>query len=92
MKKKPNKIDDMKNILNEIQRVGAFVEHVDDKVSVMAEMLTDMKKTQDKHGEILEQHSEILDQHAAILKTIVLKLDNKDDRTELRKSALIHSS
>ena len=48
MKKKPNKIDDMKNILNEIQRVGAFVEHVDDKVSVIAEMLTDVKKTQDQ--------------------------------------------
>ena len=44
------------DLLHEIQRVGALVEHVDDKVGVMAEMLTHVKKTQDKHTRILDSH------------------------------------
>ena len=69
----------------EEHREGALLEDINDQISVIAEMLTDVKKTQDQHTELLEQHSEILEK-------IIIKLDNKVDRTEIRKSALIHSS
>lgn len=92
MKKNQNKTGDDNDILHEIQRVGAFVEHVDEKVSVMAEMLTDVKKTQDKHTKILEKHTELLELHSSILQihsddlsTIKAKLDNKVDRIEFEK-------
>ena len=67
MKKDTNKTGKNGDILHEIQRVGAFVEHVDEKVTVMAEMLVDVKKTQDQHTEILEHHSQLLQRHSDML-------------------------
>lgn len=82
MKKNQNKTVNGNNLLNEIQRVGVLVEQVDDKVSVMAEMLTDVKKVQDKHTIILNKHDDTLDLHTEVLDAMMKKLDTKVDRSE----------
>lgn len=55
------------SIRDEIRGLGVIIEHVDDKVSLVAEQILDVRKTQDNHTKILNKHTEILDRHTEIL-------------------------
>ncbi len=47
-------------IQDEIRGLGAMIEHVDDKVSLVAEQYGDIKKTLDNHTKILDNHTEMI--------------------------------
>ena len=51
----------------ELRRLGVLLEHVDDKVSLVAEQYGDIKKTLDLHTEILQSHTEILKSHREMI-------------------------
>ena len=55
------------NIRDEIRGLGVVIEHIDSKVSLVAEQYGDIKKTLDSHTKILDRHTEILNRHADIL-------------------------
>ncbi len=66
-------------------REGVLLEDMNEKITIMAEMLIGVKNTQDENTEILIHHSDVLAQHSGVLKVIDSKLDNKVDRKEFEK-------
>ncbi len=55
------------NIRDEIRGLGVIIEHIDDKISLVAEQYGDIKKTLDLHTEILDSHTKTLELHTEIL-------------------------
>lgn len=55
-KKQPEALD----ITQEIRGLGVMIEHVDDKVALVAEQYGDIKKTLDTHTKILGSHTEMI--------------------------------
>ncbi len=47
-------------IRDEIRGLGVMIEHVNDKVSLVAEHYGDIKKTLNSHTEILNSHTEMI--------------------------------
>lgn len=48
------------SIRDDIRGLGVMIEHVDDKVSLVAEQYGDIKKTLDNHSAILDSHTEMI--------------------------------
>jgi len=48
------------SIRDEIRGLGVLIEHVDNKVSLVAEQYGDIKKTLDNHTKILDSHTEMI--------------------------------
>ena len=55
------------DIRKEIRHLGVIIEHVDDKVGLIAEQYGDIKKTLDGHTETLNSHTETLNSHTETL-------------------------
>ena len=58
MKSKKQKSEANSN--HELRRLGVLIEHVDDRVSLIAEQHGDIKKILDNHTEILDSHTEMI--------------------------------
>ena len=78
------------NIRDEIRGLGVMIEHIDDKVSLVAEQYGDIKKTLDLHTEILDSHTKTLELHTEILnshtKTLELHTEILDSHTKTSES------
>ncbi|MBI4087461.1 MAG: hypothetical protein HY434_01380 [Candidatus Liptonbacteria bacterium] len=48
------------NLHQELRHLGVMIEHVDDKVSLVAEQYGDIKKTLSAHTETLNTHTEMM--------------------------------
>ncbi|MDP3947276.1 MAG: hypothetical protein Q8Q41_01105 [bacterium] len=62
-------------IRDEIRGLGVLIEHVDDKVSLIAEQYGDIKKTLDNHTKILDSHTEVLDSHTEMIGSIKMDIE-----------------
>lgn len=67
------------DIGDQIRGLGVVIEHIDSKVSLVAEQYGDIKKTLDSHTKILDRHTEILDNHTQILDRHTKILDRHAD-------------
>ncbi len=56
------------SVEQEIRHMGVLMEHMDNKISLVAEQYGDIKKTLDGHTHILGQHTKILDRHTETLR------------------------
>lgn len=67
----------------EIRHVGVLLEHVNSKVSAVAEQFGDFKKEQSNQSNTLKQHSKILQLHSSLLESIVRDLRTKADKKDI---------
>ncbi len=58
--KSKTKVKKEAGIRDEIRGLGVMIEHVEDKVSLVAEQYGDIKKTLDNHTKILDSHTEMI--------------------------------
>ncbi len=70
-------------IRDEIRGLGAMIEHVDDKVSLVAEQYGDIKKTLDNHTKILDNHTEMIGKLAVDME--IIKTDTEFIKHSLKK-------
>ena len=86
-------------IQDEIRGIGVLIEHVDEKVGLVAEQYGDIKKTLNSHTKILEAHTEmignitvdlaIIKEDVALIKNSIKKKVDIDEFAALERRVLI---
>ena len=63
------------DIRDEIRGLGVVIEHIDSKVSLVAEQYGDIKKTLDSHTKILDRHTNILGSHTEMIGSMKMDIE-----------------
>ena len=76
------------DIRKEIRHLGVIIEHVDDKVGLIAEQYGDIKKTLDGHTRTLNSHTETLNSHTEMIGKLVIDMEIVKNDVEFIKHGM----
>ena len=76
------------DIRKEIRHLGVIIEHVDDKVGLIAEQYGDIKKTLDGHTRTLNSHTETLNSHTEMIGKLVIDMEIHKNDVEFIKHGM----
>jgi len=88
IKKNKIKLNKSGDIHAEIRGLGVLIEHVDDKVSTIAEQYGDIKKDIGGIKNILDSHTKTLDSHTEMIGRLTVDVEIIKQDTEFIKNSL----